>query len=255
MQKQALYRQLADYYDRFYWGKDYGREVDFLTKAFLRYGVRVRDILEVACGTGNHTKILTAKGFRVTGVDINGDMLRIARMKLGRRANFIRGDMRELKDFLPANAYDAVVCLFSSISYNQTASDLGKTIRGMHECTRPGGLVAFDTHFTRQTFMDGYRGEDIFDDGNVMGARLSVSKRQGGLGEISFSYLIYDSPKTIILRNDVHRLGLFSQTDIQREMRRAGLERLKVFKDWALDKEVSPDQFRDIIFVGRKPLA
>src|SRR5208282_819710 len=121
MLKQALYRQLADYYDRFYWGKDYGREVDFLTKAFLRYGVRVRDILEVACGTGNHTKILTAKGFRVTGVDINGDMLRIARMKLGRRANFIRGDMRELKDFLPANAYDAVVCLFSSISYNQTA--------------------------------------------------------------------------------------------------------------------------------------
>ena len=255
MQKQALYRQLADYYDRFYWGKDYGREVDFLTKAFSLYGVKVRDILEVACGTGNHTKILAARGFKVTGVDINGDMLRIARKKLGRRANFIRGDMRKLEDFLRVDAYDAVVCLFSSISYNQTPSDLGKTIRGMYECTRPGGLVAFDTHFTKQTFMDGYRGEDIFDYGNVMGARLSVSKRQGGLGEISFSYLIYDTPRTIILRNDVHRLGLFSQRDIRREMRKAGLQRLKVYNDWAVDKVASPDQFRDIIFVGQKPLA
>jgi len=255
LQGQALYNQLADYYDRFYWWKDYGREVDFLAKVFTLYRVEVHDILEVACGTGSHTKILAGRGYRVTGVDINGDMLRVARKKVGRRGSFIRGDMKELEDCVSGNAYDAVICLFSSISYNQTTSDLGKTIGAMCECARPGGLVAFDTHFTRRRFMDGYRGEDIFDDGKVMGARLSISKRRGNVGEISFSYLIYDSPKTILLRNDVHRLGLFNRGDLQREMRKAGLERVKVFSDWAFDKEASPGQFKDIIFVGRKPLA
>ena len=254
MQEQVLYRQLAGYYDKFYWGKDYAREIDFLVKAFSLYGVKVHDILEVACGTGNHTKILASRGFKVTGVDINDDMLRIARKKLGGRANFIRGDMRELEDLAPANAYDAVICLFSSISYNVTTSDLEKTIRAMYGCTRPGGLVVFDTHFTRRAFMDGYRGEDIFDDGKVMGARLSISKRRGNLGEISFSYLIFDSHKTILLRNDVHRLGLFNRGGLQREMRRAGLERLKVFDDWAFETKALPGQFSDIIFVGRKPL-
>jgi len=255
MQRQALYRQLADYYDKFYWSKDYGGEVDFLAKVFSLYGVQVHDILEVACGTGSHTKILAAKGFRVTGVDINDDMLRIARKKLGRRATFVRGDMRALGDAVPDISFDAVVCLFSSISYNRTTAELQKTMRAMCACARPGGLVAFDTHFTRQGFMDGYRGEDIFDDGKVMGARLSVSKRKGGVGEISFSYLIYDSPRTVLLRGDVHRLGLFDPRDLLREMRRAGLEGLKIFNDWVFDQKQPPRQFSDIIFVGRKPLA
>jgi SAM-dependent methyltransferase len=253
MRRQALYRQLADYYDKFYWAKDYAREVDFLARVFARYGVKVRDILEVASGTGSHARILVDKGFRVTGIDINEEMLRIARAKLGGRAEFIRGDMRKLEDSVSGGRYDAVVCLFSSISYNQTISDLAKTLASMYECTKPGGLLAFDTHFTRRIFMDGYRGEDIFDDGNAMGARLSISKRRGNLGELSFSYLIHEGQKTILLRNDVHRLGLFDQGELLRETRKAGFEDLKVYHDWSLVKQQSPDQFGDIIFVGRKP--
>jgi SAM-dependent methyltransferase len=255
VQREALYRQLAEYYDRFYWWKDYGLEVEFLSQVFGLYGTDVRQVLEIACGTGSHTRILAARGYRVTGVDINGDMLRVARKKVGKRARFVQGDMRSLGDIVSDESYDAVVCLFSSISYNRTASDLRKTISGMVACARPGGLVVFDTHFTKKGFMDGYRGEDIFDDGKVMGARLGVSKRRGNIGEITFSYLIHDSPETILLRDDVHTLGLFSQRDLQREMRNAGLQRLKIFNEWNTDKKASSDQFKDIIFVGRKPIS
>jgi ubiquinone/menaquinone biosynthesis C-methylase UbiE len=58
---------LAEYYDRIYWWKDYNREVEFLLKIFRRYGVRGKRILEVACGTGNHTKILPAGVMRKQG--------------------------------------------------------------------------------------------------------------------------------------------------------------------------------------------
>jgi SAM-dependent methyltransferase len=255
MRRQALYRQLAAYYDGFYWWKDYAGEVDFLVSVFRLYGVKVSEILEVACGTGSHTEILASKGYRVTGVDLNGDMLRIARRKLGGRAKFMVGDMRELEAAVPRDRYDAVVCLFSSVSYNQTASDLQKTLGSMLACVRPGGILAFDTHFTRRGFMDGYRGEDIFDDGRMMGARLSVSKREGSVGEIAFSYLIRDGRKTILLRNDIHRLGLFSQGELEREMRRVGIEEVKVFRDWKVDRERSTGEFNDIIFVGRRPPA
>jgi ubiquinone/menaquinone biosynthesis C-methylase UbiE len=62
---RALYSQLVKYYDRIYWWKDYDQEVDFLVKALKKYDVRGNRILEVACGTGSHTKILVERGYEV----------------------------------------------------------------------------------------------------------------------------------------------------------------------------------------------
>ncbi len=209
------------YYDRVYWWKDYDQEVDFLVKAFRRCGIRGRRVLEVACGTGSHSKILVERGYEVTGVDISDDMLRIARSKVKGRAKFLRGDMRDL-DAVVEGKYDAAICLFSSISYNLTMPDLRRTIQGLYDHLGKPGVVVFDTHFTKKGFVDGHRGEDVFDDGRVMGARLSVSKREGDMGELSFSYLIKDGAKTIVLRDDVHRLGLFDHEDFLRTMQEVG---------------------------------
>jgi ubiquinone/menaquinone biosynthesis C-methylase UbiE len=96
VRKRALYSQLVRYYDRIYWWKDYSKEVDFLVEAFRRFGIRGRRVLEVACGTGNHSRLLVERGYEVTGVDVSDDMLRIARSKVKRNAKFIRGDMRDL---------------------------------------------------------------------------------------------------------------------------------------------------------------
>jgi len=247
-----LYSQLVKYYDRIYWWKDYNQEVDFLVKAFRRCGVRGRRVLEVACGTGNHTKLLVERGYEVTGVDISDDMLRVARSKVKDNAKFIRGDMRNL-DAAVDGKYDAAICLFSSISYNQTMPDLRCTIQGLYDHLAEPGVVVFDTHFTKKGFMDGHRGEDVFDDGRVMGARLSVSKREGDLGQISFSYLIKDGAKTIVLRDDVHRLGLFDHEDFLRTMQEVGFVGTGAYLDWTFKKAEEENQFRDVVFVGSKP--
>ncbi len=163
MPKLALYSELAPYYDKIYWWKDYAQEVDFLLKVLHRYGVRGKRILEVACGTGNHTKLLAATGYRVTGVDVSDDMLAIARRKVGGRATFVRGEMRNLGQVVEGT-YDAAICLFSAISYNLSMSDLKRTLQGLFDHTRKGGVTVFDTHFTKKGFLDGHRGEDIFDE-------------------------------------------------------------------------------------------
>ena len=79
---------LARYYDRIYWSKDYSGEVDFLVRLFDRSGVTGKNLLEVGCGTGNHTKLLVARGYRVTAVDISDDVLRVARGKVGGERGF-----------------------------------------------------------------------------------------------------------------------------------------------------------------------
>jgi SAM-dependent methyltransferase len=240
------------YYDRIYWWKDYDQEVDFLEKALKRHGVRGRRVLEVACGTGSHSKILVGRGYEVTGVDISEDMLRIARSKVKGRAKFLRGDMRDL-DAVVEGKYDAATCLFSSISYNLTKADLRRTIQGLYDHLEEPGVLVFDTHFTKKGFVDGHRGEDVFDDGRVMGARLSVSKREGDVGQLSFTYLIKDGPKTIVLRDDVHRLGLFDREEFLRTMKEVGFVDTGACLDWTFKKATGENQFRDVVFVGCKP--
>jgi len=112
--------------------------------------------------------------------------------------------------------------------------------------------LVFDTHFTKKGFVDGHRGEDVFDDGKVMGARLSVSKRDGDVGWLSFSYLIKDGPKTIVLRDDVHRLGLFDHEDFLRTMREVGFADPGAYLDWTFKRATGENQFRDVVFVGYK---
>lgn len=239
------------YYDRIYWWKDYDQEVNFLAKALKRHGVRGRRVLEVACGTGSHTKILVERGYEVTGVDISEDMLRAARRKVKGHARLVRGDMRDLGATVEGK-FDAAICLFSSISYNLTTLDLRRTIEGLYDHLSEPGVVVFDTHFTKRGFMDGHRGEDVFDDGRVIGARLSVSKRVGDMGELAFSYLIKDGAKTIVVRNDVHRLGLFDHADFLRTMQEVGFVRTGAYLDWTFKKAKGEDQFRDVVFIGCK---
>ncbi len=251
MQKRALYSQLAPYYDRIYWGKDYGREVEFLVELFRRNGVSGRRLLEVGCGTGNHTKLFVRLGYQVTGVDLSEDVLKVAAGKVRHGAKFIRGDMRDLGSAVEGQ-FDEVVCLFSTISYNLTRSDLKKTLRGFFDHVTDDGIVAFDTHFTKKGFLDGYRGEDIFDDGKVIGARLSTSKRRGDIGEISFTYLIKDGRKVITLRDDVHKLGLFVPEDFIEVLRDVGFKTTEAFSDWKFRRGSNTAPFKDTIFVGRK---
>ncbi len=250
MPKLALYSELASYYDKIYWWKDYAQEVDFLLKVLRRYGVRGKRILEVACGTGNHTKLLAATGYRVTGVDVSDDMLAIARRKVGGRATFVRGEMRNLGQVVEGT-YDAAICLFSAISYNLSMSDLKRTLQGLFDHTRKGGVTVFDTHFTKKGFLDGHRGEDIFDEGEAMGARLSFSRRRGRAGEITFSYLIKDGPKVILLRDDVHRLGLFDPQDFRKAMREVGFDRIGTYANWKFARDRKQNEPKDYIFVGK----
>ena len=92
MSNGQLYEKYAAYYDKIYAYVDYEGESEFINWAVNKHktssGV---ELLDVACGTGSHALILK-NNFNITGVDINENMLKIAREKVP-EANFIHGDM------------------------------------------------------------------------------------------------------------------------------------------------------------------
>ena len=121
----AIFQNYANFYDIMYQDKDYRAECDFLELIFSQYSNKpIKTILDLGCGTGGHTLILTERGFKVMGIDLSGEMLEISRKKANERKlniEFIQGDIRNLK---LNQKFDAVISMFAVMSYQIANEDL-----------------------------------------------------------------------------------------------------------------------------------
>ena len=78
-------------------------------QALLRqsFGAEPREVLDLACGTGEITRALLSLGHKVTAIDFSEDMLARARAKHGDKARILPGDAERLLD--DDASYDALV--------------------------------------------------------------------------------------------------------------------------------------------------
>ncbi len=103
-------------------------------------------ILDLGCGTGRHAVPLAAHGFRVTGVDISGGMLEVARRRAEAAGVEVELVCCDAAGFARPEAFDAVVCLcegaFCLLREGDDAIRRDETIvRNMAASVRPGGVV------------------------------------------------------------------------------------------------------------------
>ncbi len=125
--------------------RDTQREIRFLHWVFQELAdVEVREILDVACGTGRHAIPLSKKGYTVTGGDRSQAMLAVLEEKV-RRANIeipvIKCDMKDIEF---REEFDAIICMYTSINYLLTDQDIEKAQVAFYRALRPGGIVILD---------------------------------------------------------------------------------------------------------------
>jgi len=125
--------------------RDTQREIRFLNWAFRELaGMEVREILDVACGTGRHAIPLSKKGYTVTGGDRSQAMLTVLEEKV-RRANIeipvIKCDMKDIEF---REEFDAIICMYTSFNYLLTDQDIERALAAFHRALRPGGIAILD---------------------------------------------------------------------------------------------------------------
>ncbi|MGW3567793.1 DUF2218 domain-containing protein [Streptomyces sp. NPDC000941] len=95
-------------------------------------------VLDVGCGTGEHTLLAAAQGLDATGIDLATNALHTAQGKArsrGLTARFLRHDARKLADL--SGAFDTV--LDSLVFHSFTSEDRAAYLRGLRTVLRPGG--------------------------------------------------------------------------------------------------------------------
>lgn len=147
-----LYEKFAYDYDEFGSIDEYlGDERTFFNKIFTEHGVK--DVLDCACGTGQHLLMLAQSGYNVWGSDYSKSMLDVARKNLQMRNYDIplcQCDFRYLEQAFDIT-FDAVVCLTTSLPHLHTDEDLLTALRSMNSRLNKNGLLVLTqgtTHYT-----------------------------------------------------------------------------------------------------------
>ena len=97
------------------------------------------DVLELACGTGQWTRVLAARGHRVTAVDGSPEMRARARARVGDLAvEFLEAD---LFDWRPPRRFDTV--FFGFWLSHVPAERFGAFWELVGQALRPGGRACF----------------------------------------------------------------------------------------------------------------
>lgn len=130
----------ARFYDGI-WGKyDYDTDVRFLDELFREHDCT--KIVDIGCGTGNHSIRLSKLGYNVTGVDISPAMLKKAQSKnRDEKIRFIQGDMKELKTVMPrTQRFDAAISLGQVSAHLYTDKEAQVFFDGLHGLLKTNGL-------------------------------------------------------------------------------------------------------------------
>jgi len=236
----------AGRYDFLYQDKDYERECDMLADVFRRFGHGpVKTVLDLGCGTGNHSLPLARRGFGVTGVDRSPAMLEQAARKssaaaLGDKAPaFQQGDLRDLDLQQP---FDAALMMFAVLGYQLTNDNVAAAMRTVRRHLKPGGLFVFDVWYGPAVLAirPGERVKTLsVPDGTVIRAASTKLDSSRQLAEVRYQMWHVRQSGPMVETSETHHMRYFFPQELALFLEHAGL-RLVHLSDFG-DLDRAPD--------------
>lgn len=153
------------HYNRLYASKDYRAEatvvLDLLTNGD---GADCRRLLEVGCGTGNHSRAFAAHNISVTAVDTDEEMIASAQATGPHDGvTFVAGPVEQL----PPDRFDGAAAMFNVVNYVTDRTFLISMFQAVASHLHPGSSFVFDCWNGVAALIDPPRNEvrDFLSDG------------------------------------------------------------------------------------------
>lgn len=139
------YGPLAPLYDRLTQDVDYEAFADFYEKIFKARMPGAETLLDLGCGTGSLTAIMSKHGYELIATDISPDMLMEARDKCSQLEGIIQ-PLFLCQSMTELDLYGTVNAAYSSLDAINylPCSQLPKVFSLLHLFIEPGGLFIFD---------------------------------------------------------------------------------------------------------------
>lgn len=244
------YSRYATLYDEL-GQSDFGQALLPLVELLIRrHHPRGRTILDLACGTGTVAALLAGKGYQVTGVERSSEMLEIARRKAreaGVEIAFLQQDMARLQ---VSESFDLVLCLYDSLNYLLSLTDLEATFAGVARVLNPGGLFIFDMNTIHCLAHDW--GNQVVEERSPSALLLHLYSYDPGskMGTLELLCLLNKKDRIEKFR-EIHRERGYTREEIAGALKGCGLATLEelAFPDLTLPE----DEISRLIYVATRP--
>jgi SAM-dependent methyltransferase len=248
----GFYDALTPYYHLIYqdWPASIerqGHQLDALIRE--RWGDRMRDVLDAACGIGTQTFALATRGYRMTSGDISSAAITRARAEAERRrldVTFVEDDMRSLGK-VAGQSFDLVIACDNAIPHLASDAEIRTTFETFRERLRPGGGCAISVRDYADLEREGVRlvPFGVRRDGSTRFVVFQVWEFDPAGYDLNF-YFLEDrddaEPITHVMRSRYHAVTTDRLVQLMRE---AGFD----------DVERIDGRFFQPLIVGTKPAA
>lgn len=195
------------------------REVDFFQQAFQKYcDPPIYRVLEPGCGGGRLVVEMAARGYDVTGIDLNGPTVRYLKRRLKRRglkATVIEGDMT---DFTLDEPVDAAFCTFNTFRHLTTEAAARQHLQAVAKNVRRGGIYILGFHMIP---LDAYEEDEERWTAKHAATRVAMTvrviefDRRRRLETLRFCLRVRSGGRDLRLRSD-YELRLYTATQVRR---------------------------------------
>lgn len=129
-------------------------------------------LLDMGCGRGRHAEVFSQAGISVTGIDLSEASIAAARA----RVPLGRFEVFDIRKPFAHEAFDAVVCLFTSLGYSPERNDDQQAVDAAAAALRPGGFFVLDLLNGEQVVANLVpHGSNVID-----GVKFTISRFQEG---------------------------------------------------------------------------
>ncbi|MFA6118712.1 MAG: class I SAM-dependent methyltransferase [Parachlamydiales bacterium] len=109
-------------------------------------GLKIKHIIDLACGVGTACLYFSNKGYEVMGVDISKNMLDEAEKKAKKMGYNIDWVQQNMKDLSVIRKADLVTCMYDSINFMQNNDELFHVFKKVFDSINHKGLFVFDMY-------------------------------------------------------------------------------------------------------------
>ncbi|MEL3947896.1 MULTISPECIES: glycine/sarcosine N-methyltransferase [Streptomyces] len=205
------------------WERRAQSEGDFFIDLLRKRGVK--DVLDVATGTGFHSVRLLAAGFETVSADGSAEMLSAAfanGMDHGHVMRVVQADWRWLNRDVHG-AYDAIVCLGNSFTHLFSERDRRKALAEFYAMLKHDGILVLDQRNYDAILDDGYTSKHTY---YYCGEDVSVEPEYVDEGLVRMRYSFPD--------DSVYHLNMFPlrKDYTRRLMSEVGFQKIETYGDF-----------------------